>query len=54
MGAAAFIMVELTSIPYYEIIQSALIPAILCYIGILFMVHFEASKMGSKEWTEVN
>ncbi|MFD2637847.1 TRAP transporter permease [Piscibacillus salipiscarius] len=48
MGAAAFIMVELTSIPYYEIIQSALIPAILCYIGILFMVHFEASKNGIK------
>ncbi|SEQ13354.1 TRAP transporter permease [Piscibacillus halophilus] len=48
MGAAAFIMVELTSIPYYEIIQSAIIPAILCYIGILFMVHFEASKNGIK------
>ncbi|PKR76541.1 hypothetical protein CEY16_14365 [Halalkalibacillus sediminis] len=44
MGAAAFIMVELTGIPYYEIIQSAIIPAILCYVGILFMVHFEASK----------
>ncbi|RPF53309.1 TRAP transporter permease [Aquisalibacillus elongatus] len=48
MGAAAFIMVELTSIPYYEIIQSAIIPAILCYVGILFMVHFEASKNGIK------
>ncbi|SHN36569.1 TRAP transporter permease [Gracilibacillus kekensis] len=46
MGAAAFIMVEFTGIPYYEIIQSALIPALLAYVGILFMVHFEASKHG--------
>ncbi|WP_163539082.1 TRAP transporter fused permease subunit [Gracilibacillus sp. YIM 98692] len=44
MGAAAFIMVEFTGIPYYQIIQSAIIPAVLAYIGILFMVHFEASK----------
>lgn len=44
MGAAAFIMVEFTGIPYYEIIKSAFIPAILCYVAILFMVHFEASK----------
>ncbi|UOQ84043.1 TRAP transporter permease [Gracilibacillus salinarum] len=46
MGAAAFIMVEFTGIPYYQIIQSALIPALLAYVGILFMVHFEASKHG--------
>ncbi|MGM8216132.1 TRAP transporter permease [Bacillaceae bacterium W0354] len=44
MGAAAFIMVEFTGIPYYQIIQSAIVPAVLCYVGILFMVHFEASK----------
>lgn len=46
MGAAAFIMVEFTGIPYYQIIQSAIIPALLAYVGILFMVHFEASKNG--------
>lgn len=46
MGAAAFIMVEFTGIPYYQIIQSAIIPALLAYVGILFMVHFEASKHG--------
>ncbi|MCG1010320.1 TRAP transporter fused permease subunit [Salinicoccus sp. ID82-1] len=44
MGAAAFIMVEFTGIPYYEIIKSAFIPALLAYVGILFMVHFEASR----------
>lgn len=46
MGAAAFIMVEMTGIPYYEIIQAAAIPALLTYFGILFMVHFEALKYG--------
>src|SRR5699024_10353044 len=44
MGAAAFIMVEFTGIPYFEIIKSALIPALLAYVGISFMVHFEANK----------
>ncbi len=48
MGAAAFIMVEFTGIPYYEIITSAFIPALLAYVGILFMVHFEASKRNIK------
>ncbi len=44
MGAAAFLMIEYTNIPYVEIIKSALIPAILCYVAILLMVHLEASK----------
>ncbi|WP_261176774.1 TRAP transporter fused permease subunit [Anaerobacillus sp. CMMVII] len=44
MGAAAFLMIEYTNIPYIEIIKSALIPAILCYVAILLMVHFEAAK----------
>ena len=44
MGAAAFLMIEYTNIPYVEIIKSALIPAILSYVAILVMVHFEASK----------
>ncbi|TMW72335.1 TRAP transporter permease [Alteribacter natronophilus] len=44
MGAAAFLMIEYTGIAYVEIIRSALIPAILSYIAILLMVHFEASK----------
>ncbi|MDX5475938.1 MAG: TRAP transporter permease [Bacillaceae bacterium] len=44
MGAAAFLMIEYTNIPYAEIIKSAFIPAILCYVAILLMVHFEASR----------
>jgi TRAP transporter 4TM/12TM fusion protein len=44
MGAAAFLMIEYTGHPYVDIIKSAAIPAILCYVAILFMVHFEASR----------
>ncbi|WP_227937387.1 TRAP transporter permease [Alkalihalobacillus deserti] len=48
MGAAAFLMIEYTPYSYGEIIRSAAIPAILSYIAILFMVHFEASKHNIK------
>jgi TRAP transporter 4TM/12TM fusion protein len=48
MGAAAFIMVEYTGIPYIEIIKAAAIPCILSYCAILFMVHLEAVKNGIK------
>jgi TRAP transporter 4TM/12TM fusion protein len=44
MGAAAFIMAETTGIPYWDIAKAALIPSILAYLAILFMVHIEALK----------
>ncbi|XEC97241.1 TRAP transporter permease [Paenibacillus tarimensis] len=44
MGAAAFLMIEYTGHAYVEIIRSAAIPALLSYLAILLMVHFEASK----------
>ncbi|OWZ83741.1 C4-dicarboxylate ABC transporter permease [Natranaerobius trueperi] len=46
MGAAAFIMAEFTGIAYVQIIVAALIPAMLYYLGVLTMVHLEASKQG--------
>jgi TRAP transporter 4TM/12TM fusion protein len=46
MGAAAFIMAEILSIPYSQIIVHATIPALLYYLGILFQVHLRAGKMG--------
>ncbi len=45
MGAAAFVMVEMTGIPYVEIIQAALLPALLDLAGIIFCVHMHALKM---------
>ncbi len=44
MGVGAFVMSELTAMPYSTIIKIALIPAILYYFGVLTMVHFEAVK----------
>lgn len=44
MGVGAFVMSELTEIPYSKIIIYAAIPAILFYFGILMMVHLEAIK----------
>jgi TRAP transporter 4TM/12TM fusion protein len=46
MGAAAFLMAELTGIPYPVIALSALFPALLYFTGVFLMVHFEAKKLG--------
>ena len=48
MGAAAFLMAELTGVPYAVIAVSAIIPAVLYFTGIFLMVHFEAKKLGLK------
>jgi TRAP transporter 4TM/12TM fusion protein len=46
MGAAAFVMAEITNIPYGEIVVAAAIGAVLYYFAILAAVHFEAKKLG--------
>ena len=46
MGAGAFIMAELTGIPYSKIIVAAALPAVLYYAGIMATVHWEALKHG--------
>ncbi|WFM71075.1 TRAP transporter fused permease subunit [Halomonas sp. CKK8] len=48
MGAGAFIMAEITGIPYTEIAVAALIPAILYFASIYFMVDFEAARKGMR------
>lgn len=48
MGAGAFLMAEITGIPYSEIILAALIPAILYFVSVYFMVDFQAVKEGMK------
>jgi hypothetical protein len=48
MGAGAFIMAEVTGIPYTEIIIAALIPAVLYFLSVYFMVDLEAAKLGMK------
>ncbi|SEQ64362.1 TRAP transporter permease [Piscibacillus halophilus] len=48
MGAGAFIMAEILGVKYSEIILAALIPAILYFVSVYFMIDFEALKRGMK------
>ncbi|MBF0588293.1 MAG: TRAP transporter permease [Magnetococcales bacterium] len=46
MGAAAFIIAEFLGIAYLDVIKAAFIPAIVSYMGLFYVVHLEASKLG--------
>ena len=46
MGAAAFIMATFIDMPYSQLIIHALVPAVLTYLGLLYVVHLEALKLG--------
>ena len=48
MGAAAFIMAEMTGFDYSKIIVRAILPAFLYFLGIFLGVHFKAKKLGLK------
>ena len=48
LGAAAFLMAEMTGIPYATIALAALFPAVLYFIGVFLNVHFEAKRLGLK------
>ncbi len=48
MGAAAFLMAEMTDTSYATIAVAAIFPALLYFTGIFLMVHFEAKKTGLK------
>ena len=46
MGAGAFIMAEITGIPYLDIVYAAVIPAIIYFVSVYFMVDLAAQKFG--------
>ena len=48
MGAGAFVMSEMTNVPYFDVAKAAAIPAILYYVGLMAMVHFLAVKTGMR------
>ncbi|MBW2105473.1 MAG: TRAP transporter permease [Deltaproteobacteria bacterium] len=48
MGAAAFIIAEYCNLPYFQVVKSAFIPAIISYIALIYITHLEASKLGLK------
>jgi len=48
MGAAAFLISEFTGISYPEVIKHALLPALISYIALVYIVHLEALKLNLK------
>lgn len=46
MGAGAFIMSEMTRIPYVEIVALSVLPGALYFLSVSVMVHFESRKLG--------
>ncbi|KJS34137.1 MAG: C4-dicarboxylate ABC transporter [Rhodospirillaceae bacterium BRH_c57] len=48
MGAAAFLMVEYVGISYIEVMKHAILPALISYIALVYIVHLEALKLGLK------
>ncbi|MBX2824592.1 MAG: TRAP transporter permease [Gammaproteobacteria bacterium] len=48
MGAAAFLIAEFTGIEYTAILKHALLPALVSYIALVYIVHLEACKMNLK------
>ncbi|TCT12017.1 TRAP transporter 4TM/12TM fusion protein [Tepidamorphus gemmatus] len=48
MGAVAFIMAETIGVPYVEVVTAAIVPAILYFVTVFWMVHLEAGRLGLK------
>ena len=48
MGAAAFLMVEYVGVSYIEVIKHAILPALISYVALIYIVHLEALKAGMR------
>ncbi|WP_158736621.1 TRAP transporter permease [Alteribacillus sp. YIM 98480] len=48
MGAAGFVMAEYLGVPYTTVLIAAFIPALLYYLTLILVVHFEAKRLGLK------
>ncbi|AEI92389.1 TRAP transporter permease [Roseobacter litoralis] len=46
MGAVAFLMTEYVGISYVEVVKTAIVPAAISYVALVYIVHLEALKMG--------
>ena len=46
MGAGGFIMAEMTEIPYVDIMLMAIFPALIYFLSVFVMIHFEAKRYG--------
>ncbi|MCV6584769.1 MAG: TRAP transporter permease [Marinibacterium sp.] len=48
MGAVAFLMTEYVGISYIEVVKTAIVPAAISYVALVYIVHLEALKSGMK------
>jgi TRAP transporter 4TM/12TM fusion protein len=48
MGAAAFIMAEILGIPYLDVVRAAILPALISYMALFYVVHMESLKLNLK------
>lgn len=48
MGAVGFVMAEYLGVSYTIVMLSAIIPALLYYLGVIISVHLEAKRLGLK------
>jgi len=46
MGAGGFLMAEMTEIPYVDIMKMAIFPAVMYFMSVFVMIHFEAKRHG--------
>lgn len=46
MGAVAFLVAQYLGIPYIKIVGYAVIPALLYYLALMFMIHFDGRRKG--------
>jgi TRAP transporter 4TM/12TM fusion protein len=52
MGAVAFLIAELLSMPYWSVCVAAFLPAALYFLAIFVQVHFEAVRLGLRGLTQ--
>ncbi len=46
MGAGGFLMAEMTEIPYVDIMKMAIFPALMYFLSVFVMIHYEAKRYG--------
>ncbi len=54
MGAAAFLMVEYVGISYIEVVKHAILPALISYVALIYIVHLEALKLNMQGIERLN
>ncbi|WP_249869675.1 TRAP transporter permease [Oceanobacillus saliphilus] len=54
MGAAGFVMAEYLGVSYTVVMVAAIVPALLYYLTLILVVHFEAKRLGLKGISKEN